>query len=201
MKEMWDERFGSSEYFYGTEPNALFKQFIDTHQPGKILLPAEGEGRNAIYAAQKGWDVTAIDFSQEAHKKAILLAEKCNVKIQYLIGDIKSLKLEYNSFDYCACVFMHLPQNDLNKIYEQLSLYLRNNGKLLIIGFNKKQLNLSSGGPKDIDWLFSSTIIKDQFKAHKIITCKDFKSKINEGKGHEGVAELTLAEIELTKTT
>jgi len=75
-KEFWDHRYSENEYAYGTEPNSYFKAFIDTHLPGKVLLPGEGEGRNAVYAALKGWEVTAIDQSIEGLKKATALAEK-----------------------------------------------------------------------------------------------------------------------------
>jgi hypothetical protein len=76
----WNERYGADEYVYGKEPNGFLKEFIDNHPPGKILLPAEGEGRNAVYAASKGWEVTAFDFSEEGKKKALKLALKKPIK-------------------------------------------------------------------------------------------------------------------------
>ena len=193
---MWNERYSSPEYFYGTNPNEHFKDFIDSNQPGKILLPAEGEGRNAIYAALKGWDVIAIDYSEEARRKAMLLAKSNNINITYEIGDVQNLDSVTSNFDYCACIFMHMPDDHLQALYEHLLSLLKPNGKLLIVGFNKKQLKRSSGGPKNEDWLFSSSQITDQFKHHTILQCRDFQTYLNEGTGHEGLAELTIAEIQ-----
>ena len=74
MKDFWNERYASTEYVYGKEPNQYFKQILCSLSPGKILLPAEGEGRNAVYAASLGWQVYAYDFSERAYKKAMALA-------------------------------------------------------------------------------------------------------------------------------
>ena len=63
MKDFWNERYGAPEYAYGTEPNVFFKQELDGLKPGRLLLPAEGEGRNGVYAAEKGWSVSAYDWS------------------------------------------------------------------------------------------------------------------------------------------
>jgi SAM-dependent methyltransferase len=193
---MWNERYSSPEYFYGSTPNEQFKSFVDSNPPGKLLLPAEGEGRNALYAALKGWEVIAVDYSEEARKKAIYLAKNNNVNINYRIGDIKDILFEPSFFDYCACVFMHMPHDNLVTIYEQLLTFLKQNGKLLIVGFNKKQLIHNSGGPKNEDWLFSSSVIKKQFELHRIIHCNDIQTNLSEGKGHEGIAEITVAEIQ-----
>ncbi|MBR8537261.1 class I SAM-dependent methyltransferase [Carboxylicivirga sediminis] len=195
MKEMWNERYESKDYFYGTEPNSAYKSFIDNNTPGKLLLPAEGEGRNAVYAATKGWDVTAIDFSEEARKKALNLAKSKNTSITYHIGDVQQLEFQAHTFDYIACVFMHLPSEQLQLIYKRLMNLLKPQGLLLIVGFNKNQLKYSSGGPRNEDWLFSAENLKDQFNDCVIIQAKDYKTTLNEGNGHEGVAEITIVEI------
>lgn len=195
MKEMWNERYESKDYFYGTEPNPAFKSFIDNNTPGKLLLPAEGEGRNAVYAATKGWEVTAIDFSEEARKKALNLAKSQNTSITYHIGDVQQLEFQAHTFDYIACVFMHLPSEQLQLIYKRLISLLKPLGRLLIVGFNKKQLKYSSGGPRNEDWLFSAENFKEQFKAYTIIQAEDFKTTLNEGNGHEGLAEIAILEM------
>lgn len=84
----WDIRYANAQYVYGTEPNQFFKHNIDMLLPGKILLPAEGEGRNAVYAAQQGWMVDAMDSSIQARHKALYLAEKKNVSITYQLGTL-----------------------------------------------------------------------------------------------------------------
>jgi hypothetical protein len=75
MKEQWNERYSASEYIYGTGPNTWLVEKLAGLQPGKILFPAEGEGRNAVHAARLGWNVAAFDQSEAGRKKALKLAE------------------------------------------------------------------------------------------------------------------------------
>ena len=97
----WNERYVSKEYVYGKEPNTFFKDFINQklRVPGKLLLPAEGEGRNAVFAALNGYQVTAFDFSTDAKNKAQLLASEQNVSIEYLTSDISSFDFTPETFD------------------------------------------------------------------------------------------------------
>ena len=88
MKEMWDQRFASEEYAYGTQPNLYFKEKLTGLEPGTLLLPAEGEGRNAVFAAGLGWEVRAMDFSGQGRIKALKLAERMGVQLDYTIGDL-----------------------------------------------------------------------------------------------------------------
>ncbi len=81
MKEIWNKIYSQENFVYGIEPNNFFKEFVDKIEPGKILLPGEGEGRNTVYAASKNWDVTAFDFSEIARNKALKLAQKNNVSL------------------------------------------------------------------------------------------------------------------------
>ena len=83
MKQFWDQRYAENETVYGFTPNQFFKQFIDGRKPGSILLPAEGEGRNAVFAARLGWEVDAFDSSSVARKKALDFAAKENVTKLY----------------------------------------------------------------------------------------------------------------------
>src|SRR5680860_1842183 len=85
MDDFWNERYGIEEYVYGTEPNQFYKELLKKLSPGKILFPAEGEGRNAVFAAQNGWDVTAFDSSTEGKKKAEKLAAAKGVSVKYII--------------------------------------------------------------------------------------------------------------------
>ncbi|WP_430811434.1 MULTISPECIES: class I SAM-dependent methyltransferase [unclassified Carboxylicivirga] len=195
MKEIWNDRYSDKDYFYGIAPNPQFKSFIDNNKPGKILLPAEGEGRNAVYAASKGWEVTALDFSVTAKTKALQLAKINQTSIQYTIIDVLSFQAPPKSFDYIACVFMHLPFHELTKVNKHLLSLLKTNGKLLIVGFNKHQLQHCSGGPKNKDWLFSAQQFENEFASYKLPQCTDITTSLSEGKGHTGKAAITVVEL------
>jgi len=88
-KEQWDSRYSEAEYVYGVEPNHYLRNFLEGRPPGKILFPAEGEGRNAVYAALLGWEVEAFDQSEKGREKALRLASRKNVQI--ILADIVRL--------------------------------------------------------------------------------------------------------------
>src|SRR5680860_901350 len=108
MDDFWNERYGIEEYVYGTEPNQFYKEQLEKLSPGKILFPAEGEGRNAVFAAKQGWQVTAFDPSIEGKRKAEFLATKNDVTIDYQIDNYDSVDFEKESFDYIVLIFAHM---------------------------------------------------------------------------------------------
>lgn len=196
MKEIWESRYAEEEYVYGKEPNAYFKSFIDNAQPGKILLAAEGEGRNAVYAALKGWEVYAFDQSENARNKALNLAAKFNVSINYNICDYADTVYDLNSFDAIGIFYFHLPEKEKAEAYDIIFKYLKPKGKLIMEVFHKEQLVNKSGGPKDIDLLYDINEVEDLMKdfSYKKI-CKETVN-LDEGKLHQGSAIVIRVEAE-----
>ena len=109
MKEFWDERYAEEQYVYGEEPNEFFKEQLDRLEPNRILLPADGEGRNGVYAAEKGWDVYAFDISNKGKEKADQLAKRKGVSINYEVGPLEEMDYSPESFDVIALIFSHFP--------------------------------------------------------------------------------------------
>jgi hypothetical protein len=100
MANKWDLRFGGDDFFYGKAPNVFFADFLSTlPEKGKLLLPAEGEGRNAVYAARSGWQVTAFDSSAVAREKALKYAREEGVSLEYLHLDIDAYKATPATYD------------------------------------------------------------------------------------------------------
>ncbi len=190
MQSFWDERYASQKYIYGEEPNPQLKYFIDRNTPGKILFPGEGEGRNAVYAAMQNWKVVAIDQSNIAKIKAEALATKHGVKIDYTVGDIITNSYPTRSFDAIALSFFHLPPQVRNKVHTYLASLLKPGGILFIVGFSKQQINYNSGGPSNIDMLYSTKLLLEEFNDFQIVTNQQFESHLNEGDGHDGLASL-----------
>lgn len=190
MQSFWDERYASQKYIYGEEPNPQLKSFIDRNTPGKILFPGEGEGRNAVYAAMQNWDVVAMDQSSMAKTKAEALAAKQGVKIDYTIGDIVDNAYPPESFEVIALAFFHLPPQVRNKVHTYLASLLKPGGKLFLVGFSKQQINYNSGGPGNVDMLYSTNLLLEDFNGFQIVTNEQFVSHLNEGDGHDGLASL-----------
>ena len=188
MKEFWNERYSQKEYVYGIKPNEFFRKTLESLTVGRILLPAEGEGRNAVFAAKLGWDVTAFDFSDSAMKKAIALAEKENVEINYSINNYNNFYAKENHFDCIASIFVHPPKGLRKQFHKKLLTFLKPGGKLILEGFSKNQINYNSGGPKDIDFLFSKEELLEDFKDFRKIELDENEAELNEGLFHKGIA-------------
>ena len=191
MNDFWNERFGQKEYVYGTIPNVFFKSEIDKIKPaGKILLPAEGEGRNAVYAATQGWDVVAFDPSSEGRKKALALAEKNKVTIEYLLESYQTIDFAPESFDVICLCFAHMPAEMRTLWHRKLLSYLKPDGILLLEAFSEAQLGRDSGGPQNIDMLFSKEKLEHDFRSLHKITITETERMLGEGSFHRGLGAL-----------
>jgi len=189
VKEFWDKKFNSDEYIYGKEPNNFLKSYIDQVNPGKILLPGDGEGRNAVYAAKKGWDVTALDYSTKAKEKALKLGKQNKVTINFHTSKAE----EYTSsekFDLIAIIFLHLTPDVRPKVHDKIIHFLKPGGTVLMECFSKDQIDNNSGGPKSIDLLYNETEIERDFKELNIKQLKKTEIELNEGSHHQGKASV-----------
>jgi len=190
LKNDWNARFGVEEFVYGKEPNAFFKEEIDRLKPGRILLPAEGEGRNAVYAAKKGWEVLCFDWSEEGKKKADKLAEMGGVKINYEVSEISAFDYPVGEFDAVGLVFVHLPEEEREELHKNVIKTLKPGGKLIFTAYDKTQLGKSSGGPKQIELLYSlAQIVEDFIDLDFDIFAKE-TVELSEGRLHAGSADV-----------
>ena len=191
MKEFWNSRYNTPEYAYGKRPNEFFKAQIDLLKPGKILMAAEGEGRNAIYAATLGWDVYAYDFSEAAHSKAMALAAEKMVSIDYQIGSLADLDFPKNSFDAIGLIYVHFPDSIRTQNHRQLTTYLKPGGHVILEGFSTQhpeyqKLNPSVGGPKMREQLYSIEKIQNDFVGFNFPILEEIEIELNEGLYHQG---------------
>lgn len=190
MRNFWDERYSDSEYAYGEKPNVFFESELKKLPVGKILLPAEGEGRNAVFAARLGWDVKAFDLSIEGKKKAELLASKYGVSINYQINSFQNILLEENSFECIALVFAHLPKEIREKVHNKLIKSLAPGGTIILESFSKKQISNNTGGPRNIEMLYSKNELEKDFSDLSFINITEIDAELAEGKFHNGIASL-----------
>lgn len=196
MTEMWNDRYSSSDYAYGTDPNKFLQQTINKYElTGRILFPAEGEGRNAVFAAKKGMEVTAFDLSTEGKRKALILAEKENVKIKYEIGNLFDLDLVHEKYDVVALIFAHFPPPILSKYHQKIADLVEEDGMIILEGFSKGHLpfrnaNPKVGGPNNIEMLFSVESIKNDFPDFEIIQLEELEVELKEGKYHNGIGKV-----------
>ncbi len=195
MKEFWDERYSQEGFAYGENPNEYLKAKLSAIPAGKILFPAEGEGRNAVFAAMLGWDVSAFDQSKEGKNKAELLAQKKSVQIDYEISDMEHISYPENSFDALALVYAHFPLENRREYHQKLSFYLKKGGLLVLEGFSKNHLenqkqNLKAGGPKNAAMLYDLDELKSDFEKFDFAECYATEADLTEGVYHVGKASV-----------
>jgi SAM-dependent methyltransferase len=188
-KEFWNQRYGAHENVYGYEPNEFFKEQLDKQTPGSLLLPADGEGRNGVYAATKGWDVTAFDFSDVARDKALEFASKMNVQIEYTVADINNYQFP-RQFDVIALIYIHLDPAARVRFHKRCLDALLPGGLLILEGFSKEQINNTTGGPKDLSMLHSLKDTLHDFAAAEILLSKRLTTQLNEGPFHSGRSDI-----------
>jgi len=191
----WNERYRDEAFAYGEEPNNYLKEQLVKLPIGSILFPAEGEGRNAVFAATLGWEVYAFDISQEGKNKAIRLAEKNRVTIDYQVGPLDELKFEKGQFDAIALIYAHFPANIKSAYHQQFDQLLKKNGTIIFESFSKKHLayvmaNENVGGPKDIDSLFSIEEIKADFPNYTFSELVEQDIELHEGLYHNGTGSV-----------
>ena len=193
---MWGNRYANENYAYGIAPNVFFKDALSKYElAGTILLAAEGEGRNAVYAAKKGLAVTAFDTSIEGKKKALRLAEKENVAIDYQVGDFFDLDLVNNQYDSAALIYAHFPPPLLSKYHKKVAELIKPGGMIILEGFSTEHLALRNanpdvGGPNKLEMLFSKESIKSDFSEFEVIQLEEVEVDLSEGDFHNGIGKV-----------
>ena len=190
MKEHWDERYSAETYIYGTHPNAWFAAKIEGLTPGKLLLPADGEGRNAVHAAVKGWEVTAFDQSVEGRKKALKLAAEKGVNFEYNIHDLSEFEGKEEQFDAIALIFVHMPAEMRTRVHNKLLKSLKLGGHLILEAFTTTQLTKKTGGPRTEQLLYECEQIKQDFLSLELIERSELTVHLDEGPLHQGEANV-----------
>lgn len=186
----WDQRYNQKEFIYGTEPNEFVKSQLSNLKPGNILFPGEGEGRNSVFAAKKDWKVHAFDSSEVAQKKALDYAKKENVKINYIVSDYENFTFAENYFDAIALTYTHIFPVERKAFHSKIQKFLKKDGVIIMEMFSKKQINNNSGGPRNIELLYSLDELKQDFTEMKIIMAEEKQINLSEGNHHSGIAEV-----------
>jgi SAM-dependent methyltransferase len=191
MVQKWDERYKDGGFAYGKDPNLFFKKWLPKFEPGSILMPADGEGRNGVFAAQLGWRVTSFDLSTAAKLKALQLAKENHVALEYIVGDLEQLEFERETFDAIGLVYAHFLAGQKSIFHKKLNEYLKPGGIIIFEAFSKEHIHFNNlnpkvGGPKDIDMLYSKAEIIADFKDYEVLMLEEEEVLLNEGQYHIG---------------
>jgi len=188
--KMWDARYSGEPSVYGTAPNAFFAQQLKELTPARMLLPGDGEGRNAAHAAAMGWSVRSFDASQVGVQKSVALALERGVTIEAEMGDCRTWA-PGESFDAIGLFYLHLLPHVRPCFHQLAATWLKPGGTLLLEGFGPGQLAFDSGGPKNLDMLFTEDMLRGDFAGLDVAYCETVDVVLNEGPYHQGRAEVT----------
>jgi SAM-dependent methyltransferase len=186
---MWDERYNSESFFYGTEPNDfLVEQSKYISPQSSVLCLAEGEGRNAVYLASLPVqpEVTALDSSSVGLEKAKKLAESKGVRLKTQCADLNETDLGEQLWDAVVSIWCHLPSSLRGKLHLKVIRALKPGGVLILEAYTPAQLSFGTGGPKDTDMLMTLDALKVELAGLDLVVAQEKERDIQEGQGHSG---------------
>ena len=190
--DRWEERFSVQEYVFGTEPNAFLKSQADIlPKSGKALAIADGEGRNGVWLAERGLDVVSVDFSPTALAKAQALARERGVRLSTVEADITTWEWPNAEFDVVVGIFFQfVSPPERHRVFAGMSKALKPGGLLLLEGYGPKQLEYKTGGPSELENLYTEELLREEFSGFSELATKSYDSVMSEGIRHVGMAAL-----------
>lgn len=192
MAYVWDERYAGEHYHFGTAPNAFLLTQCERLKPGMTCLAvADGEGRNGVWLAEQGLKVLAVDNSPVALEKARRLAQQRGVVLQIELADLLDWDWDAHRFDAVVAIFIQFaPPGMREQLFADLKRCLKPGGLLLLQGYTPRQLDYKTGGPSQVENLYTADLLRKQFADMDILHLAEHDSVIHEGVGHDGMSAL-----------
>ena len=190
--ERWEPRFAVPEYAFGKEPNEFLKSCKNLLPPsGRALVVADGEGRNGVWLAEQGLDVLAIDFSPSAQKKARDLANERRVDVTFVQADVHDWDYPQSAFDVVVEIFTQFSSPTERSLkWAGMRHTLKSGGLLVIQGYTPKQLEYATGGPKQLENLYTRAILEREFGDFRHLAIVEEERELREGASHAGISAL-----------
>ena len=193
MHRFWDERY-QQEGVYGKAPNPFWVRELERlsppHDGNWLLLPCEGEGRNAIWAAKSGWGVDAFDGSSVAMKTCQRWADEAGVEVRTHHSDAFEFEGDADGYEVVGLLYAHMPPHLRLRFHKLVTGWLRPGGRVILEGFEPRQLGLPSGGPQDEAMLFTPAMLAADFVGLEILKNETASVVLDEGPYHQGPAHI-----------
>ncbi len=190
---MWDETYNTDTYVYGKSPNGFLVEQAECLPKGKVLCLADGEGRNSVYLASLGYQVTAVDLSLVGLNKARDLAKEEAVEIEFIHADLADFDLGTQQWEAIVSIFCHLPSHIRQPLNQKIVNALKPDGIYLVEGYTHQQLNYNTGGPKDEDMMLSAGILSNELSELSPMFIEEKERHIIEGVKHTGSGHVVQA--------
>lgn len=189
----WDERFSAEEYAYGTTPNEFLAANFARIPMGKVLSLAEGEGRNAVFLAKHGYDVTAVDSSPAGLEKARKLADANGVSIECVQADLADYEIGIERWDGIVSIFCPLPSTIRRVLYEKVIAGLKPGGVFLLEAYTPDQLRHGTGGGNSADTMQSAATLAAELQGLHFERLSELERTVLEGVFHTGLGSVVQA--------
>ena len=184
---MWDQRYSDPTYAYGKQPNDFLVQEFGQLVAGKVLCLAEGEGRNAVWLAEQGMQVTAVDASAVGLEKARKLAAERAVSITTVHADLSDFAIGCEQWDSIVSIFAHLPPALRANVHQRCVQGLKPGGVLLLEAYTPRQLEFKTGGPPVADMMMDEQSLMQELQGLDILWLREKEREIHEGEYHTGM--------------
>ena len=190
--ERWNSRFSAPDYIFGTAPNDYLASKASLLQPGqRALCVSDGEGRNSVWLAEQGLKVTAFDISPVGVEKAKRLAAERGVSVAYEISDIYGWRWPVAEFDVVAAIFVQFADPAMRTfMFEHMVAAMKPGGWLIVQGYTPKQLEYKTGGPKQVENMYTTQLMRRAFGALEIVEVREHEKIMAEGTQHSGPSAL-----------
>jgi SAM-dependent methyltransferase len=185
--DFWNQRYGAEAYAYGVEPNDFLVEQSQCIPAGRVLCLAEGEGRNAVYLAKCGYEVTAVDMSAAGLDKAQHLAAVAGVAISTQLADLNSYEIKPADWHGIVSIFAHVPPPLRQRLYGSVQHGLRPGGVIIIEAYTPRQLNYKTGGPQQLDLLVSLDALRAELCGLTEVVGREVERQVVEGEFHTGL--------------
>lgn len=189
---MWNERYNEAEYVFGTEPNDFLTEvFENIPAGGRVLCLAEGEGRNAVFLAEQGYKVTAMDLSEVGLNKAMKLASHKGVDIKIEVADLADYQFGEVQWDGIVSIWAHLPEFVRQYVHTQITPALKPAGVFILEAYTEQQLTMDAvGGPPATqkERFESLAILRTELADLEQVIGAEKLRMISEGKRHQGLS-------------
>jgi SAM-dependent methyltransferase len=182
----WDERYSQEGWAFGTEPNDFLRQEAHRIPPGRVLCLGEGEGRNAAFLAEEGYEVVGVDQSQVGMDKAQDLARQRGVFVETVVSSIEDFDLTEGEWDGIVSIFFHLTPEVRTRIHRAVVLGLAPGGVLILEAYTPAQLERGTGGPPHPEKLIDLDVLREELEGLEFVVARETEREIREGRMHTG---------------
>lgn len=197
MQDFWNQRYAEPGYKYGTEPNAFLREQAGRLAPAsRVLVPGDGEGRNSVWLAAQGHSVLALDMAEvglaKARQLALAAGGEVSARLRTQWADLSEWAPPVGQFDAVVLTYVHLPSSFRTGAHRRLAAALKLGGWLILEAFHPQQLSRQSGGPKDVDMLYTLGQLRGDF--HGLLReelGRETETMLSEGPGHQGPGYVT----------